>query len=65
MDEKWNIGQGGNLPIGFGLSLAANAKSMETFAAMDDMEKEAVVEKSRQMNIREEMEQFVERLGNN
>lgn len=65
MDEKWNIGQGGNLPIGFGLSLAANAKSMETFAAMDDMEKEAVVEKSRQMNTREEMEQFVERLGNN
>lgn len=65
MDERWNIGQGGNLPIGFGLSLAANAKSMETFAAMDDMEKEAVVEKSRQMNTREEMEQFVERLGNN
>lgn len=65
MDEKWNIGQGGNLPIGFGLSLAANAKSMETFAAMDDMEKEAIVEKSRQMNTREEMEQFVERLGNN
>lgn len=65
MDEKWNIGQGGNLPIGFGLSLAVNAKSMETFAAMDDMEKEAVVEKSLQMNTREEMEQFVERLGNN
>ena len=65
MDERWNIGQGGNLPIGFGLSLAANAKSMETFAAMDDKEKEAVVEKSSQMNTREEMEQFVERLGNN
>lgn len=63
MDDKWNIGQGGNLPIGFGLSLAANAKSMETFSAMSDMEKEAVVEKSRQMNTREEMEQFVNSLG--
>lgn len=65
MEDKWNIGQGGNLPIGFGLSLAANAKSMETFAAMNDMEKEAVVKKSRQMNTREEMEQFVEHLGDN
>lgn len=63
MDDKWNIGQGGNLPIGFELSLAANAKSMETFASMDDTEKEAVVEKSRQMNTREEMEQFVNELG--
>ena len=32
MDEKWNIGEGGEMPIGFGLSLAANTKSMEVFA---------------------------------
>lgn len=65
MEDKWNIGQGGNLPIGFGVSLAANAKSMERFACMSDIEKEAVVEKSRQMNTREEMEQFVNNLSNN
>ena len=52
MENKWNIGQGGELPIGFGLSLAANEKSMEAFADMSDMEKEAVVEKSRQMHTR-------------
>ncbi len=63
MDNKWNIGQGGNLPIGFGLSLAANAKSMEAFADMSDMEKEAAVEKSRQMDTREDMEAYVNSLG--
>lgn len=36
MSEKWNIGEGGDMPIGFGLSLAANAKSMEAFAKMSD-----------------------------
>lgn len=65
MENKWNIGQGGDLPIGFGLSLAANEKSMEAFADMSDMEKEAVVEKSRQMHTREDMEVFVNDLGEN
>ena len=63
MENKWNIGQGGAMPIGFGLSLAANTKSMEAFAKMSDAEKEATVEKSRQMHTREEMEQFVNGLG--
>lgn len=63
IDHKWNIGQGGDLPIGFGLSLAANAKSMEAFTKMSDAEKTAVVEKSRKMQSREEMEQFVNSLA--
>ena len=63
MENKWNIGQGGDMPIGFGLSLAANAKSMEAFAKMDDAEKEAVVEKSRQMHTRTDMENYVNSLG--
>lgn len=62
-NNKWNIGQGGNMPIGFGLSLAANAKSMEVFAKMTDAEKEAAVEKSRQMHTREDMQRFVNSLG--
>mgnify|MGYP003474894531 CR=1 FL=1 len=64
IENKWNIGQGGDLPIGFGLSLAANTKSMEGFSNMTDEEKTAVVEKSRQMQSRAEMEQFVNSLGN-
>ena len=65
MENKWNIGEGGDMPIGFGLSLAANAKSMETFANMSDAEKEATVEKSRQMHTRSDMEKFVDSLGQN
>jgi len=63
MDNKWNIGQGGDMPIGFGLSLAANAKSMEAFAQMSDAEKGATVEKSRQMQTRADMERFVNSLS--
>lgn len=62
-ENKWNIGQGGDMPIGFGLSLAANAKSMEAFANMTDAEKQAVVEKSRQMHSRADMEHYVSSLG--
>lgn len=62
-ENKWNIGEGGNMPIGFGLSLAANAKSMEAFAKMSDAEKKEVVEKSRQMQTRADMERFVNGLG--
>lgn len=63
MKNKWNIVQGGNLPIGFGLSLAANTKSMQAFANMNDTEKQKVVEESRQMQTREDMENFVNRIG--
>lgn len=65
MEDKWNIGLGGNMPIGFGLSLAANAKSMEAFANMSDEQKEQVVEKSRQMHTRADMQKFVNSLGEN
>ena len=63
MENKWNIGQGGDMPIGFGLSLAANEKSMAAFAKMSDAEKSAAVEKSRLMQTRAEMERFVNSLG--
>lgn len=62
-DSKWSIGQGGDMPIGFGLSLAANAKSMEAFAKMSDARKKEVVEKSRQMHTKADMERFVNLLG--
>lgn len=62
-DSRWNIGLGGEMPIGFGLSLAANEKSMEAFAKMSDAQKEAVVERSRQMHTKAEMEKFVNSLG--
>ena len=63
MDNKWNIGQGGEMPIGFGLSLAANAKSMEAFSNMSDAQKREAVEKSRQMHTRVDMESYVDSLS--
>ena len=42
--NRWNIGAGGDLPIGFGLSLAANEKSMAAFAEMNDEQKQTVVD---------------------
>ena len=63
MEDKWNIGQGGDMPIGFGLSLAANVKSMEAFSNMSDVDKTAIVEKSRQMQTRADMERFVNSLA--
>lgn len=63
MENKWSVGLGGDMPIGFGLSLAANEKSMEAFAKMSDAEKGATVEKSRQMHTRADMERFVNSLG--
>ena len=61
-ENQWNIGQGGDMPIGFGLSLAANAKAMETFSKMSDAEKTAFGEKSRQMQSRVDMENYVNSL---
>ncbi len=63
MDSKWTIGKEGSLPVGFGLSLAANEKAMEAFAGMSEEEKEAVVAQSRQMHTKKDMKQFVNRLG--
>ena len=63
MENKWNIGEGGDMPIGFGLSLAANAKSMAAFANMSDAQKAETVEKSRQMHTKADMERFVDSLG--
>ena len=61
--NRWNIGAGGDLPIGFGLSLAANEKSMAAFAGMSDEQKQATVDKSRTMHTRADMENFVNSLG--
>lgn len=66
MDEKskWSVGEGGELPIGFGLNLAADGNAMDVFAHLSEEEKQKVVEESRQQHTREDMEQFVNQLGN-
>ena len=59
MENKWNIGQGGDMPIGFGLSLAANAKSMEAFSNMSDAQKSEVISELHNIKSKEEMQAYV------
>lgn len=51
------------LPIGFGLSLAMNEKAMNRFAQMDETQKKEVIEESRHVSTKREMEQLVNRIG--
>ena len=62
-NNKWSIGLGGELPIGFGLNLAANQNAMTAFASMSDDEKQKVVDESRMQHSKADMEKFVNRLG--
>lgn len=43
--------------------MAANTESMQVFANMSDEEKKKVVQQSRQMQTREDMETFVNQLS--
>lgn len=65
MENENKAGIKDDMPIGFGLSLAANTKAMQCFAGMNDEEKRAVIEASRNQHTREDMERFVTDLGNN
>ena len=62
-NSRWNVGLGGDMPVGFGLSLAMNPRSMEAFAKMSDEQKQEIVEKSRGMHTKADMERFVNSLG--
>ncbi len=65
MEKEDKAGIKDDMPIGFGLSLAADTKAMKCFSAMNDEEKRAVIEASRNQHTREDMERFVTALGNN
>ncbi len=65
MEKEKKEGIRDDMPIGFGLSLAANTKAMNSFAGMNDKEKRAVIEASRNQHSKEEMERFISRLGDN
>lgn len=50
---------GEELPIGFGLSLAMNEVAMEKFSGMNEQKKTTVVNRSKEMSSRREMERLV------
>ena len=57
-DDKMN-----EIPIGFALSLAMNRDALDVYTKMGDTEREEIVEKSRQVKSKEEMERLVDGLG--
>lgn len=52
-----------DVPIGFALGLAMNEKAMERFAGMPQQKKMSIIEQSRQIESKREMERLVSRLG--
>lgn len=52
------------MPIGFTMSLAMNESAMERFAGMDEKARQEVIEESRTVKSKAEMEHLVDRLGN-
>ncbi|MCB7302592.1 hypothetical protein NE683_09780 [Bariatricus massiliensis] len=51
------------IPIGFALSLAMNREALDVYTRMGDAERDEIVEKSRQVKSKEEMERLVDGLG--
>jgi hypothetical protein len=51
------------LPEGFAMALAANIKAFEAFAALSDEEKKRVVEGTRALGSRDDMQAYVARLA--
>lgn len=52
-----------DLPLGFGMALAQNETAMKQFEALTNEQKEAVVNKTRKINSKNEMKCFVASLS--
>lgn len=53
----------GDLPIGFVMALAENEAAMKKFSALNENQKEAVLNKTRKINSKNEMQCFVNYLS--
>lgn len=51
------------MPIGLGFGLAANEEAMEHFSNMSDNEKRQVIEASRSIKSKNDMESFVNKIS--
>ena len=51
------------IPLGLGIALAANPYSMNSFAAMTNEQKQAVIDRTQSIKSKAEMEAFVSTLS--
>ena len=52
-----------DLPIGFGIALAQNETAIKQFESLSSTQKEAVINKTRKINSKNEMQLFVNYLS--
>lgn len=52
-----------DLPLGFGFALAQNPEAMQYFSSLTESEQNVLIEKSKTMQSRNEMHNFVQQLG--
>ncbi len=53
------------VPIGFGMALARNFNALNTYSAMTDEQKKAVLDRARNANSEKEMYEIVNNLAGN
>ena len=53
----------GSLPLGFGMALAQNEAAMKSFESLSEIEKEAIVQRTHQVNSKREMRALVASLA--
>ena len=53
----------GSLPLGFGMALAQNETAMKSFKSLSEIEKEAIVQRTHQVNSKWEMRNLVASLA--
>lgn len=54
-----------DLPMGFGMALMQNPDALHFFAGLNDEQKKAVINKIQGISSKNEMQQFVQLLGQN
>lgn len=50
------------LPVGFAMSLAMNEKAMSAYAGLNQKDRKKLINQSRKIKSKEEMQKFVEKL---
>jgi len=53
------------IPIGFGMALAADSNAMQYFSSLDNTKRKEILDQVRNIHSKNEMQSFVEKMYNN
>ena len=59
---KYDLVNGPDVPLGFGMALAQNPDAMDVFSALTEPERRQVLDKSRRIRSKAEMRSYVDSL---